>query len=106
MKEFILPDKWCVNREGQPEICKWFIEKVADPSNPNPSRPDFTKELRGPYTHWPMIVGTSSYTRGKCLDGYTLITVEQFYEYVLNPSRKSIQDLDYLAEMFKQLNIG
>lgn len=104
--DFELPEKWCINREHFPDICQWFNENHH---NSPAWDGDFKKMYNGWYTHYPGLTG--GHTMNRIASGYTEITYEQFKEYVYNPQYtlpledESPENLDYLIDMFKKLNI-
>lgn len=86
---FILPEKWCINREDKPEVIEWF--------NRNGTKDmDYGDILLGYYTHYPSW-GSSNYTSSTIKDGYTEITLDQFKKCVLKEN---------IFEMYKESIAG
>lgn len=80
IKEFVLPEKWCINRQNQPEVIKWFNE------NNSSGRNDYDKDLLGVYTHYPSW-GAGCHTYHKIDQNYTEITIGQFKQHVLKENK-------------------
>ena len=76
--KFVLPKKWCVNRENSKLIQDWFTENVST------NRKDYSNQFLGWYTHWPSWGGGNSYTKTFVAPGYTEISHNQFVAFVLN----------------------
>lgn len=74
--EFVLPEKWCIQRKFQPKVQQWFNQRGF------PGK-DYSKELLGWFTHYPAFHQNSRHTSRIIEEGYTQITFEQFREHVL-----------------------
>lgn len=75
LDEFVLPEKWCINRQGLSEVYKWFNENTT-------TGVDYKDRKFGWYSHFPAY-GGNCHTDTNIHPGYTEITFEQFKEYVL-----------------------
>jgi len=101
--KFELPEKWCVDRRGDTEICEWFNKNKPHPNQDDQA--NFHTYLNGWLTHWPPY-GSNSCSGEICEPGYTMITPTQFHLWQTSPPENTTEDLSYLAEMFTTLNIN
>lgn len=87
-KEFVLPEKWCINKLANPEIIgKWFNKNSNVPAE-HRSFVDYCTDLNyRSYLHYPKCF-SGSCTSTEVQKGYTEITFEQFKKYVLKEEVK------------------
>lgn len=72
------PEKWCINRQGRPEVGQWFnFHNSSDNTDYD------TEKLLGWFTHCPSYEN-SNHTSDIVEEGYTEITFEQFMEHILD----------------------
>ena len=108
-KEFVLPEKWCINKLANLEIIGEWFNKNSDVPAEHRSFVDYCTDLNNfPYLHYP------KYSLGSCVSkevqkGYTEITFEQFKKYVMKEEDKVEMKPDYSnypKVSFEELQIG
>lgn len=75
LDEFVLPEKWCINRQNKSEVINWFNKNGC-------LNRDYNERLIGWYSHFPNYEA-QCYTASVIQPSYTEITFEQFKKYVL-----------------------
>ena len=108
-KEFVLPEKWCINKLANLEIIGEWFNKNSDVPAEHRSFVDYCTDLNNfPYLHYP------EYSLGSCVSkevqkGYTEITFEQFKKYVMKEEDKVEMESNYSnypKVSFEELQIG
>lgn len=104
-KKFKFPEKWCIylDDENIQELTKFYLAHI----NEYPGCSNYTIH-KGDSFHYPQHGINSHSWRGKFVEaGYTSINFQEFKKYVLNESMdiETNEDLGYLIELFKKLNI-
>jgi len=91
LKENDIPEKWCI---------KVINQEIADYCNLNGAAPPYhiNKDM---YAHFPSFDENTCTTAETIQAGYQEITYEEFRKYILQKSN----DLSYLIDLFKKLNI-
>lgn len=90
--EFVLPEKWCINRENNPIIIDWCNK------NSTCNRTDYDKQMLGWFFHFPSY-GSRCHTWNICKCDYKEIIFDQFKKYVLKEQLEEPKD-----KVLKQLN--
>ena len=87
-KEFVLPEKWCINKLANPEIIGEWFNKNSDVPVEHRSLVDYCTDLNNlPYLHYPKCFSASCLSK-EVQKGYTEITFEQFKKYVMKEEDK------------------
>jgi len=82
-EEFVLPEKWCINKLANPEIIGEWFNKNSDVPAEHRSFVDYCTDLNhSPYLHYPKCF-SGSCVSAAAQKGYTEITFEQFKKYVM-----------------------
>lgn len=99
LNQFILPTKWCVidtDDEQSDDLYKYATEHGAMP----PYSKNVHHKKESNFYHFPPINGCT--TCSNLEEDYTLITINQFKQYVLN--QKVIkEDMSYLIQILEKL---
>ena len=81
IKEFVLPEKWCIRQDAGQESCDWFNKKYGCHSH-----------IEGNYDFLINRENTNDSPYSDTLEGYTEITLEQFKKYVLKEGKEEVPE--------------